>query len=229
MVCSLDRRDVGQTLDRLVREDRQRAPLGDPCIVVESLLRHRLLHHHHAVLLQPVDLVQRLLAVLPALVRIYGQRQVGDFAYGADHLLVVVESDLDLQYIEAVGAFPGLLAYHIGSVYSYGEGRIRSLGRVKSPQAPPRLAQELSHKVVQGYVDRSLRGTVARRKAVNVGKYVLKLERVIELREINLAQKGAHRLDALAQIRRHRRFAIAGKSLILKLYLHVRRRLARMR
>ena len=228
MVCALDRRDIGKPLNRFVGEDRQRAPFGDPCIVVEPLLRHRLLHHHHTVLLQPMDLVQRLLAVLPALIGIYGQRQVSDFANGADHLLVVVESDLDLQYVEAVGAFPGLLAYHIGSVYTDGEGRIRSFGRVKAPQAPPRLAQKLSHKVMQGYVDCGLRGTVAGRKAVYIGKYVLKLERVIELREIHLAQKGAYGLDALAQIRRHRCLAISCKSLILKLYLYVRRSLARI-
>ena len=127
MVCSLDGWNIRKPLDSLVCEYRKRAAFGDPCIVIEAFLRHRLFDHDYAVLLKPIYLVKSFLTVFPALVCVNGQRQVSHFAYGPDHLLVIVESDLDLQYIEAVCAFAGLFAYYIRGVYAYGEGRVRSL------------------------------------------------------------------------------------------------------
>ena len=51
------------------------AALCQPCRVVDLLLRHGLLHHDHALLLEPVDLVESLSAVFPSLVHVHSYRQ----------------------------------------------------------------------------------------------------------------------------------------------------------
>ena len=137
MICSLDGRDVSETLDGLVGEDWKRAALGYPGIVVNPFLRHRLLDHHNAVLLKPIYLVQCHGPVFPALVGIHCNRQVCYFADGADHLLVIVKTDLDLQDIEAVGTFTGLLTDHVRLIDAYCKCRIRCLGRVQTPDSVP--------------------------------------------------------------------------------------------
>ena len=63
-----------------------------PGYIVKLLFWHRLLNHYNPVLLEPEYHVERLFAVFPSLVRVYGDRNVGNFADSLDHLLVIVET-----------------------------------------------------------------------------------------------------------------------------------------
>ena len=185
MVCTLDRRYVRKPLDRLVGEYRKRTSFCDPCVVLQPFLGHRLLDHDDAVLLQPEDLIQRLLAVLPALIGIDGERKVSDLADGVDHLFVIVQSDLDLENLETVSAFAGLFAHNFRCIYAYRECGVGSLGRIQAPKTPPWLSEELADKIVKGYVNRCFCRSVFRRKAVDICEDGVKLERVVELSEID--------------------------------------------
>ena len=88
--------DVLETLYRLIGKDGERTALCQPCRVVDLLLRHGLLHHDHALLLEPVDFVKSLSAVFPSLVHVHSYRQVGNAAYGLNHLVVVLAAQLYL-------------------------------------------------------------------------------------------------------------------------------------
>ena len=185
MVCTLDRRNVCQTLYRLIGEYRKGTALCDPCIVVHSFLRHRLFDHDDSVFLKPEDFIQGLLAVLPSLVRIDCKRKIRDLADGADHFLVIVQSHLDLEDVELVRTFSGLLAHDIRCVDTYCKCGVRCLGRVQTPYPPPWLAHQFSYKIMQGNIYGSLGCIVSRRQTVHVCQYFLKTERILELTQIN--------------------------------------------
>ena len=170
-----------------------------------------------------MDHLKGLLLVFPSLVGVHGERQVGDLTDGLDHLLVIVEPDLDFKNIELLGAFLSLLAHHVGGVDSDREGCVRSLGGVEPPDPVPRLAHQLSHKVVQRDVHGSLRGGVALVDPIHISQDVIDLERVAELPQVNLFQEVADALHGLPEVRRHGGLAVAGESVIFNLHLHVRR------
>ena len=189
MVCTLYGRDICKTLDRLVCKYRQRTTLGNPRVVLNPFLCHRLFHHYDSIFLKPENFIQGLFPVFPSLVGVDSQRKVCDFADGADHFLVVVKSDLYLQYIESVCTFACLLANDVRSVDAYCECSVRCLGRVQSPDSPPWLSHELSYKIMKGDVYRCLGCIVSRREAVHIGKYLFKTERVLELTKIDAGEE----------------------------------------
>ena len=157
------------------------------------------------------------------------QRQVCDRADGAYHLLVTVQSYLDFQNVEAVGALERLLANHFRSVDAYGERRAWRLGSVQTPESPPRLAYKLSDQVVKGNVHCGLGGSVAFGKTVHISQDILHLERVAELLQVHLLEKCAYALDSMAEVRRHGGFAVTYVPVVLYLNLHVGRSRARVR
>ena len=214
--------DIIQSLDGLVAEDGQLAAFPEPGQVVDAVDGHRLLHHHDAMVPEPVDHVQGLEAVGPALVRIDGDREVRDGTDGLDEFLVVGRTYLDFQDVEAVRTFLRLFLDHLGRVDADGEGRGRCLGGVVAPNPVPWGAEQFAHQVVEGDVHGGLRGTVARRKAVHIGEDVLQAERIRELFEVHFFQEGGHRVDTLAQVGRHRGFAVACIALVFDFHLHVR-------
>ena len=218
--------DVVQSLDGFVAEDGKRTALPEPGQVVDPADGHRLFHHHDPVVPEPVDHVQRLEAVGPALVGIDGDGKVGDGTDGVDHFLVGGGSHLDFQDVEAVRALQRLLLDHLGRVDADGEGRGRRLRGVVAPDPVPGSAEQLAHKVVEGDVHGGFRRAVARGETVHVGEDVLQAERVRELLEVHFLQEGGHRVDALAQVGRHRGFAVAGVALVVDFHLHVRRGVA---
>ena len=222
MVCSFYGRDVRESLNRFVREDREWTALCYPGIVVHPFLRHRLLHHHDSVLLQPENLIQGLLTVLPTLIGIHGQRKIRDLADGAYHLLVIIQTDLDLQDIELVRTLAGLFTYDFRSVDSDSESRVRCLCRIKAPDAPPWLAHQFAHKIVKGDVYSCFCGVIFRGKTVYVCEYGFELERIVELRKIHAAEEIAHTFHRLAEIWRHRGFTIACISFVIYAYLNSR-------
>ena len=217
---------IVQSLDGFVAEDGQPAALPEPGQVVDPVHGHRLFHHHDAVVPEPVDHVQRLEAVRPSLVHIDGDGEVGDGADGLDEFLVVVRTHLDFQDVETVHAFPGLLLDHLGGVDADGEGRGRGLHGIVAPDPVPGGAEQLAHEVVEGDVDGRLRRAVSGGEAVHVGEDVFQAERVRELLQIHFLQEGGHRVDALAQVGRHRGLAVAGVALVVDFHLHVRRGVA---
>ena len=171
---------------------------------------------------EPENLIESLLPVLPALVGIHGDRQVRDLADGLNHLLVVVESDLDFQDIELVGAFPCLLPHDLRSVDADRECGVRRLPGIEAPDPVPRHAHQFAHKVVQGNVHGSFRGGVALGERIDVRQDLVDAERVIEYAQVHLAQECRDTFHGLSQIRRHRGFAVARESVIFNLHLHVR-------
>ena len=170
-----------------------------------------------------MDHLKRLLPVLPALIGVHGERQVGDLPDGLDHLLVVVQSDLDLKNVKLSGALLCLLAHHVRSVDPDREGGVGSLGGVQAPDPVPRLPHQLTHKVVQGDVHGGLRGGVPFVDPIHISQDVIDLERVTELPQVNLFQEVADALHGLPEVRRHGGLAVAGESVIFNLHLHVRR------
>ena len=90
---------------------------------------------------------------------------------------------------------------------------------VVSPDPVPGGAEELAHEVVEGDVHGGLRRAVARGETVHVGEDVLQTERVRKLPEVHLLQESGHRIDALAQVGRHRGLAVAGIAPVIDLHL----------
>ena len=78
--------------------DRHVHAAANPLVLFEHLRRHRLLDEFHALLLQPVDLADRLFLVLPAFVGVHAQRLFGHAADGFDGRLVGGQPDLHLEH-----------------------------------------------------------------------------------------------------------------------------------
>ena len=154
-------------------------------------------------LLQPENLIQSLLLVLPALIHIHGNRKVAHFPDGPYHLPVTRRSKLYLQNLELTCNLPGLEFYHLVSVNADGICRVRGLLRIQPQHPVPRSTDNLAHKIVQGNVHGSFRGRIAVRKTVNVCEDVVDAERVRELFQVHLFQKRAHAFHRLSEIRRH--------------------------
>ena len=76
---------------------------------------------------------------------------------------------------------------------------------------------------MQSDVDSRFSCRIARRKAVNIRKNIVELERIAKLAEIYFAKKRADTLYRLSQILRHRGFTVARYALIGNLYLYVGR------
>ena len=215
--------DIVDALDGLVAEEGQGAALLEPHLVLDAADGHGLFDHDDAVVAEPVDHVEGLVAVGPALVRVDGEGEVGDGADGLDHLLVRVQPHLDFQDIELAGALEGLLAHDLGRVDADGEGRGRGLRGVVAPDAVPGGAEHSADEVMQGDVHGGLRRGVARGEAFQVFFNVVQAERIGKLVEVHLLQIGGHGIDALAQVGRHGGLAVAGEALIVDFYLHAGR------
>ena len=212
--------DVDQALDGFIGKKREGAAFVEPGLVIDTAHGHGLLDHHDAVFLEPVDHVEGLEAVGPALVGIDGERKVGDGADGLDHLLVGVESDLDFQDVEPIGALERFLADDLGGVDADGKCCRWRLAGVVAPDFVPGRAEHFADEVVQGDVDGSLRGAVARGETVDVREDILEAERVLELLEIHPLEEGGDGVHALAEVGRHRRFAVAGVAFEVDFHLH---------
>ena len=146
---------------------------------------------------------QRMLLVLPALVAIDANGDVGHhLANNLNSLLVVVQSHLDLD--ELVGAcLLDLLSYDLLGVNADCKTGHRSLTRVKSPDFVPGLSHDLAQQVVQRDIHTGLGSTVVRSLLVHIGEDVLNAEWVGELSQVQAVKEGGDALDALAQIGRH--------------------------
>ena len=215
---------IDQTLDGFIGKKREGAALVEPGLVIDTAHGHGLLDHYDAMLLEPVDHVEGLEAVGPALVGIDSEREVGDGADGLDHFLVCIESDLDFQDVEPVGALERFLADDLGGVDADGEGGRWRLAGVVAPDFVPGDAEHFADEVVQGNVDGSLCGAIAQGEAVDVREDVLEPERVLELLEIHLLEESGDGVHALAEVGRHRRFAVSGVAFKVDFHLHARGR-----
>ena len=92
------RRDVGGPAAGLVGEEGDLDPLAHPARLVQHRRRHGLLDQLDPAGHQPLDLANRGLLVLPALVGVHPQGLVGDGSDRGDGGLVAVEPDLDLEH-----------------------------------------------------------------------------------------------------------------------------------
>src|SRR3974390_3101586 len=109
-----------------VRDHRDVNLASHPASLLNHLRRHGLLDELDALLLQPVDLADRLLFVLPTLVGVNAERLLRDSTYRGHGGLVSVEADLDFENGKLRGFFD--LGARLGGVVDAdgegGDGRV---------------------------------------------------------------------------------------------------------
>jgi hypothetical protein len=212
-------RHIGEALAAFVGDQGQGTAFAEPGGVVELSLGHRLLDEEHALGGEPFDFLQGLVPVGPALVGVDGDGRGGDGADGLDHHAVGIAAELHLDDLVR-RRLAGLLAHDLGRIETDGEGGDGRLGGVEAPDPVPRGAEFFSDPVVQGDVHGGLGGGVARCEGVDGGEDFLKLERVGEAPEVELAEEGGRRGLILAEVGRHGGLAVAGDAILLDLDQH---------
>ena len=219
---TLQLRNVDQTLARLISDGGQRRVLSNPSHIVEVVLADRLLDEDKAVLLAPMDHLQSVVLVLPALVCINAQR-LGRLnrADSTNQLLVLRSTQLNLNQVVRCSLL-GLLANNLRSIDTDRERGIGSLHTVVTPDVVPRLTDQLTNQVVQCDIDRSLRCGVERGQVVNLEQNIFEQERrrILIQNRLNTAQECHCRLRRLAQIGRHSSLTITLITAVLDLGQH---------
>ncbi len=209
-----------------ISKNWKRTVFRHPCQVVDLSFGHGLFNHHDAFFLQPVNHVECLVLVFPALVGVDGDGQVGDGAYGLNHLLVLVRTHFDFQYLEHVRTFTRLFLDHIRRVDADGERGVGCFFRVKTPYFVPWQSPHFPYEVVERDVDSRLCGGVALIHPVDVGQDVLKLCGVLEISDdfLYFCEKfayGVRRAKFFGKIGRHGSLSVAGNAIVFYFHLDI--------
>ena len=116
--------ELVKSLHAFVRDERERASFAEPRGVFDLILRHRLLDENHAARGEPFDHLQRLVAVVPALVRVDGDWFVGDIADRGHEGVGVVSVD----YSEEEVPDDRFVLFRYGNPFARGQDSRRSRG-----------------------------------------------------------------------------------------------------
>ncbi len=119
--------DIGA---RFVGDDRQVYLAAHIACLFHHVRRHGLLHIHHALRFQPVDLADGLFLVGPSLVDIHANGLIGHAAHGFDGRLVGLQPHLDFQN-RKIRCLARLLAGDLRRVNADGKIRNRRIRGVQ--------------------------------------------------------------------------------------------------
>ena len=190
--------------------------LSQPCIIINIVLRHRLLHHHNPLFFQPVNHIQSIPFISPPLICINSQRQICNRSYSLNHSLIIGPTHFNFQDIKSAKCLLSLLAHHIIIINSDSECSIGHIIFVHPIHLIPWRANYLACQIVQSNINGGLCRSIINGNTVNILKYLFHLCRVCKPRQVHFLQKLNHRSLCFAKIWRQRSFAISHQSVILQ-------------